>query len=206
MFSAARFVVAAKPSRLEGVSAILHTSWLADRCTPAQATTLLGKCGFLTSQLQSRVLRLADRPLVDKQHSDSPDITLSDRLQRSLVFIQEAFMCLPPKTVKLDGIQPLTRIYSDAAASETSPITTGWALFQVGRPPRAGAGEVPNSICEQFDSRHPCADAHRSHRILHFVDNQGALIRLIGGSAKCDDAAAVACMYQLAIAEFDARV
>ena len=44
-FSAARFVVAAKPDCLESVSAILQTIWLADRCTPAQAATLLGKCG-----------------------------------------------------------------------------------------------------------------------------------------------------------------
>ena len=34
----------------------------------------------------------------------------------------------------------------------------------------------------------------------------GALSCLTGGSAKCDDAAAVACFYQLATAELDARV
>ena len=51
-------------------------------------------------------------------------------------------MRLPPKTVTLDGGQPLALMYFDAAASKTSPITIGWVLFQPACPPRAGAGEV----------------------------------------------------------------
>ena len=125
MFSAARFVVAAKPGHLEGVSAIMQTVWLANRCAPAQAATLLGNCGPLSSRLQGRALRLAGRPFVDRQRSSGQGSSLSDRLQRSLFFILEACMRPPPKTGKLDGGQPLILIYSYAAASETSPITTG---------------------------------------------------------------------------------
>ena len=66
VLSAARFVAAAKPGRLEGVSAIQQTIWLAGRCTPTQTATLLGKRGFLSSQLQGRALRFAGRPFVKR--------------------------------------------------------------------------------------------------------------------------------------------
>ena len=122
----------------------------------------------------------------------------------------------------MGGDDPLGIIYSDAAFSEGRPITLGWLLFLPGRRPRAGAMEVPEELSRQFKERKTqifigellgalsalfsCQDDVRGHRLIHFVDNQGALASLIGGFSSDPDTSSVACMYQLLVAQLGCRV
>ena len=114
-------------------------------------------------------------------------------------------MRLPPTTVKLGGGQPPMLSSTPMLPHPRPPfITIDCVLCQPGCPPRAGAGEVSSSICAANESTldtqlFTLAPAPSEDRV-------DALSCLTGGSAKCHDAAAVACFYQLAAAELDARV
>ena len=88
--------------------------------------------------------------------------------------------------------------------------------------PRAGAGVVPPELSIQFRQRetqifigeligalsalHSVREALFGHRVIHFVDNQGALSALIGGFSTDPDTSAIACMYQLIAASCSVRV
>ena len=55
-------------------------------------------------------------------------------------------------------------------------------------------------ICEclaALSAVHCCREDLRGLRLLHFVDNQGALANLIAGASRCRDVAAVVMWYQL---------
>ena len=115
----------------------------------------------------------------------------------------------------MGGDDPLSVMYSDAALSEGLSISFGRVLFCPGQRPRAGAGIVPPELSEQFKERktqifigellgafsalHTCGPSVAGHRLVHFVDNQGALAALIGGFSTDPDTSAVACSCQLAI-------
>ena len=87
--------------------------------------------------------------------------------------------------------------------------------------PRAGSGVVPEYISAQLVPRqaqfflgellsalsavHSCWSAIHGRRLAHFLDNQGALACLLSGSAKDDDAAAIACLCQLATTTAETR-
>ena len=75
-FSQASIAIAAKPGRLEQVADTIRSYLASWNCTPIQAATLLGKCGFVGTQLQGRVLRFADRPLSQRQYNKSSDMSL----------------------------------------------------------------------------------------------------------------------------------
>ena len=62
VFTSGNLVIAAKPGRIEQVTSLIRDLQTSEMCTPAQAATLLGKCGFIGTQLQGRILRYADRP------------------------------------------------------------------------------------------------------------------------------------------------
>ena len=172
----------------------LHSSGIG---TPAQAATLLGKCGFIGSQLQKRILRYADRPLIERQYSKTKNTAMTVRSAWCLMFIEEAFRRLPPKSVPLAADEPLSVICSDAAYEPNKSMTFGWILFLPGQRPRAGAETVPAELAAQLKTRknqifiggllgslssaHTCKDQLQGHRRLHFVDNQGALVALIAG-------------------------
>ena len=222
VFSSGSMTLAPKPGRLENVVELMSELRRSLKCSPAQAATLLGKCGYIGSQLQGRVLRFAERPLIERQYDRSGDYVLSDRLQACLAFVECAFERLPPKAVPMGGDDPLAIIYSDAAFQEGSPITFGWVLFLKGQRPRAGAGVVPAELSRQFKERktqifigellgalsalYSCGHSIERHRLLHFVDNQGALAALIGGFSTDTDTSAVACAYQLLVATLGVRV
>ena len=221
VFSQGRMVIAAKPGRLAQVSNLMHNLQTSGICTPAQAATLLGKCGFIGTQLQGRILRYADRPLIERQYSKTKNTAMTARLAWSMIFIEEAFRRLPPKSVLLSAEEPLSVIYSDAAYEPGKPMTFGWVLFQSGQRPRAGYGTVPTEVAAQFKTRknqifigellgalsavHTCRSQLHGHRLLHFVDNQGALAALISGFSSQDDCCSVACLYQLIAAEAGIR-
>ena len=190
-------MLAPKPGRLERVDSFIQAMSDSESCTAAQAATLLGKCGFIGTQLQGRVLRFAERPLIDRQYSKLASSMLSDKLRACLRFVQEAFRRLPARRVLMGRDGPLSVMYSDAAFTEGKPISFGWVLFCPGQRPRAGAGIVPPELSEQFKERktqifigellaalsalHICGPAVQHHRALHFIDNQGALAALMGG-------------------------
>ena len=115
--------LAPKPGRLEKISALIHAVLQSGTCSPAQAATILGKCGFVGSQLQGRILRFADRPLIERQHSKDPDVSVTDRLRACLSFILEAFARLQPKSIPLSMSEPVVVIYADAAFTPGSPIS-----------------------------------------------------------------------------------
>merc|ERR1711938_96059 len=87
VFSHDLMSIGPKPGRLEKITALTRQLFERNRCTPAQAATLIGKCGFVATQLQGRVLRFAERPLIDRQYSKSSAFALSDRMQSCLRFI-----------------------------------------------------------------------------------------------------------------------
>ena len=139
-------ILGPKEGRLENISLLIRQMFEADRCTPAQAATLIGKCGFVSSQLQGRFLRFAERPLIERQYSPLSETALSDRLSSCLRFVEEAFRRLPPRKVPMSGDDPLAIIYSDAAFQEGKPISLGWVLFTPSSRPRAGAMEAPQAL------------------------------------------------------------
>ena len=89
--------LAPKPGRLEKISAFINSLVVARICLPAQASTLLGKCGFVGSQLQRRVLGFADRPLIERQYSSLSDRHLTPWPEACLAFILES----PPPSMRI---------------------------------------------------------------------------------------------------------
>ena len=61
------FNIKPKPGRCEKLAVTIADILRKNTCSPAEAATLLGKLGFLSSQLQGRILRFADRPLIRRQ-------------------------------------------------------------------------------------------------------------------------------------------
>ena len=167
-------------------------------------------------------MRFADRELILRQYGRSADTSLTNSLARSLLFAQEAFRRLPPKTVLFGIDDPLTVVYSDASWQPGSPPKLGWVVFCSGSRPRAGACTVPDEIAHYFKERKSqiyigemlaalsalttCGATLRNHRVLLFVDNQGALSTLVGGSAQDEDVAAVALLFQLGVVELGIRL
>ena len=74
-----------------------------NKCTAAQAATLLGKCSYIGTQLQGRVIRFAERALIERQYSKSGDTSVSDKLAACMQFIEGVFAQVPPNRVLLLG-------------------------------------------------------------------------------------------------------
>ena len=81
--------------RLEKTILLTRQLVAANRCAAAQAATLIGNCGLASTQLQGRVLRFAERPLIVRQYAKSSDFSLPDRLRSCLRLIGKAFRRFP---------------------------------------------------------------------------------------------------------------
>ena len=103
-------------------------------------------------------------------------------------------------------------MYSDVA-EEGGRLTIGWIVFLPGGNRSAGAAVISDKLVAAFDERecqihmgealaalsavYSCWTSLRGLRVLHFVDNQGALANLIAGSAGSMDVAGVVGWYQI---------
>ena len=122
----------------------------------------------------------------------------------------------------MDREGPLAVVYSDAAFSPGQPMTYGWVLCLAGQQPRSASGTVPDDLLRQFKERrsqimvgeiiaafsaiYSCRAALAGCKILHLIDNQGALSALVGGFGSDDDVSSIACLYQILIIQLGARV
>ena len=77
VFSHGFMAVGPKDGRREKRNLLTRQLSAVNRCAAAQAATLIGKCGFVSTPLQGRVLRFAERPLIDRQYAKSSDFSLS---------------------------------------------------------------------------------------------------------------------------------
>ena len=71
-----------------------------------------------------------------------------------------------------------------------------------GRKTQTFIGELLGAL----SALHNCGHSIRQHRLLHFVDNRGALAALVGGFPTVPDTSAVACADQLGTASLGTRV
>ena len=122
---------------------------------------------------------------------------MSGELSRCFEFIQQCFLRVPDREIDVQGAEPLAIVYSDAACDSLGIITYGWVVKIEGSQPPAGYGTVPGSVACQFQDRanqimagellgallaiFTCGPRLKGCRVLHFVDNQGALASLISG-------------------------
>ena len=70
-------------------------------CPPREASSLRGLCGFLGSQLQGRVLRFADKALIDQEFgkTDSADSSVHAPLEAALRFILAVTERVPDRVI-----------------------------------------------------------------------------------------------------------
>ena len=124
---------------------------------------------------------------------------------------------MPARTISLNEDPELVILYSDAACEPSKPATYGWVAFIPGSQSRSAHGRVSPEFSEHVVHRKsqicigemlgaPSAiwtlrAELRGKRVLLFVDNQAALAALIGGASAAEDTAAVACLFQLLLAQ-----
>lgn len=113
-------------------------------------------------------------------------------------------------------------VYSDAACDEQGTITYDWVVKMGHGQPLAGYGTVPDSLVALFEERrnqiqagellgalsaiYTCAERLRGLRVIHFVDNQGALASLISGSSIARDLLAIASVFQILVVAMGIRL
>ena len=68
-FSDGYFTLAPKPGRIDKVLSPMDEVRDQNKCTPAQAATLLGTCSYISTQLQGRVVKFAERAFIERRYS-----------------------------------------------------------------------------------------------------------------------------------------
>ena len=207
------------PSRRETLDAIISKALKDDSLSPAEASSLHGKLQFAMSASFGKIGRSALVMLRDREVSETPPFNLSKVLRQSLSFLKQLVLEVPDfRMCILPRVEDPALVWSDAMfnpASEAGelsckigfviycPVLRRYfhsamdvsshilALFKarknyIGQAEVLGALAVYLSV-ESFDG--DLAGLLSGRRVLHFIDNQGALANCISCSSKDDDCA-----------------
>jgi hypothetical protein len=161
------------------------------------ASTLRGKCGFMSSQLMGRLMRCGEFPLTQRQYWDASS-SMSPRLKCALHFLRVCATRVTGRTVQFSDTprQPLL-VYTDAMYEDGKPRRMGIIVFLPNRQTIAITCFMPELPLAQLTPKAThvgqaailaamllplyCADDIRVQAVMHFVDNQSA----IAGLVKC---------------------
>jgi hypothetical protein len=200
-------------SRRETIS-LLADEALA-RCTPALAASLRGKVWWCTEWASGRVARAALQALTCRANLEGDREDVGDALREALEFIRDVLIHVPPKIVDLTRSDELpVLIWSDAMYERGADIEDGggWlALFRgfLGDTPRIviGYGMTPRTLRNQLIKRKAYSgqlelvwgaspyltlvDDLAGKRVIHFIDNTGAITGFVKGYARPVDSAKI---------------
>ena len=207
------------PSRRETLDAIISKALKDDSLSPAEASSLHGKLQFAMSASFGKIGRSALLLLRDREVSVSTPFSLSKVLRQSLCFLKQLVrevpdfsMCILPKvanpalvwsdamfTPASEGLALSCKIvfviycperhqYFHSALDVSSRILELYKARKnyIGQAEVLGALAVYLSV-EKFEG--DLAGLLSGRRVLHFIDNQGALANCISCSSKDDDCA-----------------
>jgi hypothetical protein len=213
----------AKPGRREALLADISSIQAANRLSPASASTLRGKAGFLGGQVFGRVLRGCEWPLIRRQYFE-PGPSLGPSLNMALEFLKVVLARVPHRSVKCGPARPdVTVLYTDAMYEPGSPCGLGFVMKSPLREqPVAGVAILPEDILLQFLPRkqqigqaecfaallapYNLPELFTEANVIHFVDNQSALSCLISGSIPQQDTSTIVSIFSLLLAAQKCRL
>ena len=187
-----------------------------NRLTPAEASRISGRLGFLFTTTYRKVGRAACQPLFQRVNRDKT-FKFTKSLTHMLEFLEILLPLLPPKRVNVfpRDSPPGEHIivYTDACAKKSFKGIGAVVIMPNGKKYYASL-EVPGWILEGFDKRHKtlisqlellaviAANLTFAHlltkqRVMYFEDNTTALSAMIYGYSSKEDMARLANMYHL---------
>ena len=198
------------------------------------ASTIYGKLGFVLTAVYGRVGRAAAQPLMQRVwHDHTMDFTPA--LGHMLAFYEALLPYLPPLTIPIydDGQMPVI-IYTDASFhrdEHSNPVShMGYQIIDPGDTsrnilPATLHRDRPLSMDELFMFSHDSitlimqaeiagatwvyysnVERLRGRRVIHFIDNTGALSAMIFGYARKIDCARMVNSFHLLLAALQMRV
>ena len=206
------------PDRMQRVLASLVSCRSQDFLSPATASSIKGKLGFIFGTSYYRFGRAALQPLMQREYFDSK-YSFSAPLPSRLEFMQYVLPVLPPLAMPLrpSSIPPLI-VYTDAMFTPGRPIPVvriGWVVFD----PISGdcfhSHFLPDSAyismltpnqrtyimqAEGIGAVSPALSLpslFRGRHVVQFMDNTAALSSLINGYASKPDMARIVNVYHL---------
>ena len=227
-------VVSTKWHRCYSILTMLREARDSNHLPPGVASTIYGKLGFVLTAVYGRVGRAAAQPLMERVwHDNTTDFTPA--LAHMLEFYEALLPNLPPLTIPIyDDGQPPVVIYTDASfhrESDYTPVShMGYQIIDPGDHTRnilpailhrdraltteelmsfshhkktlimqaeiAAAGWAYFSNVERL----------RGRRVIHFIDNTGALSAMLYGYARKIDCARMVNSFHLLLASLQLRV
>ena len=225
-------VVSTKWHRSLSILLMLRDARDHNHLPPGTASTIYGKLGFVLTAAYGRVGRAASQPLMQRVwHDNTVDFTPA--LRHMLEFYEALLPSLPPLTIPIydDGQAPVI-IYTDASFHREEDGTPVSHLgYQVIDPGNADwdaailhcdrAMTLPELYSFSHDKKtlimqaeiagatwvyYSNADRLRGRRVIHFIDNTGALSAMIYGYARKLDCARMINSFHLLLAALQLRV
>ena len=231
-------VVSTKWHRCLSILTMLREARRTNHLTPAVASTVYGKLGFVFTAVYGRVGRAASQPLVERiWNPDTMEFTPA--MRHMLLFYEALLPNLPPLRVSLhdDGEPPIV-VYTDASyqrdrdgghhaymgyqiidpangmVDENSrPVIDyegGPLILHRGRPLSAAEMEAfatdKKTLIMQAEIAaatwvyYSNVELFRGRRVIHFIDNTGALSAMLHGYARKLDCARMVNSFHLLIA------
>ena len=192
------------------------------------AATIYGKLGFVLTAVYGRVGRAAAQPLMQRVwHDHTTDFTPA--LQHMLAFYEALLPSLPPLTIPIydDGQAPVV-IYTDASFHrDVNGVPVSHMGYQIIDPGHVGRAIAPTTLhCDRALSTDELylfshdkvtlimqaeiaaaewvyfsnTERLRGRRVIHFIDNTGALSAMIYGYARKLDCARMINSFHLLLA------
>ena len=227
-------VVSTKWHRCLSILTMLRDARSNNHLPPGIASTIYGKLGFVFTAVYGRVGRAASQPLMERVwHDHTTDFTPA--LTHMLEFYEALLPYLPPLTIPIyDDGKPPVIIYTDASFHreyDGTPVShMGYQVIDPGDPTRSIAPAILHrdralTLEELLSFSHhkktlimqaeiaaaewvyfSNAERLRGRRVIHFIDNTGALSAMIYGYARKIDCARMVNSFHLLLASLQARV
>lgn len=203
------------------------------RLTPAEASKIRGKVGFLLLPAYGRVGRAALQPLVQREWDDSPPYLWTPALEVMRLYLVELLPLVPDLYIPMAPTsEPPVVAYTDAAfhwyhdsSGRAWPIAPlGVYLFD----PFDGTEWYSELVLPPYFYEFLAADKEtyvtqaelivavalyfslpsrlRHRRVLHYIDNTGALAALVNGYSKALDMAALVSAFHVQLMKLRTRV
>lgn len=205
-----------------------------DFLAPGTVSAIQRKLRFILSSAYGRVGRAASQPLVQRAWYDT-DMSFSPVLRHMLAFFEALLPCPPPLSVAVDSsIAPPVVVYTDASFHrEADGTPVSHIVYQILDPVEDGShrvihcdlalGILTPAALRAFSSdsvalimqaeiaaatlvHYSQPALFRESRVMHFVDNTGALSPVIFGYARKFDCARMVNSFHLLVAALQMQV
>ena len=227
-------VVSTKWHRSLSILTMLRDARSSDHLPPGIASTIYGKLGFVLTAVYGRVGRAAAQPLMERVwHDHTTEFTPA--LSHMLDFYEALLPYLPPLTIPIyDDGEPPVIIYTDASfhrEHDGTPVShMGYQIIDPGCSTRDIAPAILHcdralTLAELLTFSHhkktlimqaeiaaaewvffSNTERLRGRRVIHFIDNTGALSAMLYGYARKIDCARMVNSFHLLLAALQLRV